>query len=72
MKVEQAKQIASRAIEQLGQALEKGHSEVLRNYLSAIAKFHRYISAMSCSSHRSARTRLEWPAIRPGNGLAGL
>jgi len=29
MKVEQAKQIASKAIEQLSQALERGHSETL-------------------------------------------
>ncbi|MGB7105127.1 MAG: ArdC family protein [Candidatus Acidiferrales bacterium] len=42
MKVEQAKQIASKAIEQLSQALEKGHSETLREYLAAMARFHRY------------------------------
>jgi hypothetical protein len=42
MKVEQAKQIVSAAIEQLSQALERGHSETLRNYLSAIGRFHRY------------------------------
>jgi hypothetical protein len=42
MKVEQAKQIASKAIEELSQALERGHSETLRNYLAAIGRFHRY------------------------------
>lgn len=42
MKVEQAKQIASKAIEQLSQALERGHSEILREYLAAMARFHRY------------------------------
>src|SRR5260370_40420634 len=42
MKVGQAKQIASQAIEQLSQALERGHSETLREYLAAIARFHRY------------------------------
>jgi hypothetical protein len=42
MKVEQAKQIASKAIEQLSQALERGHSETLREYLAAIGRFHRY------------------------------
>jgi hypothetical protein len=42
MKVEQAKQIASKAIEQLSQALERGHSERLREYLAAMARFHRY------------------------------
>ncbi|MGA8144284.1 MAG: ArdC family protein [Candidatus Acidiferrales bacterium] len=42
MKVEQAKQIASNAIEQLKHALERGHSETLTAYLAAIARFHRY------------------------------
>jgi antirestriction factor ArdC-like protein len=42
MKVEQAKQIASKAIEQLSQALEAGHSETLREHLAAMARFHRY------------------------------
>jgi antirestriction protein ArdC len=42
MKVEQAKQIASNAIEQLQQALETGHSERLKEYLAAMARFRRY------------------------------
>lgn len=42
MKVEQAKQIASNAIEQLQQALEAGHSERLKEYLAAMARFRRY------------------------------
>ncbi|HEV3482100.1 MAG TPA: hypothetical protein VGR97_07200 [Candidatus Acidoferrales bacterium] len=42
MKIEQAKQIASNAIEQLRQALEAGHSERLKGYLAAIARFRRY------------------------------
>jgi len=42
MKVEQAKQIASNAIEQLRQALEAGHSERLKQYLAAMARFRRY------------------------------
>jgi len=42
MKVEEAKQIASKAIEQLSQALEAGHSEKLRQHLAAMARFHRY------------------------------
>jgi len=42
MKVEQAKQIATNAIEQLRQALEEGHSGRLREYLAAMARFHRY------------------------------
>jgi hypothetical protein len=39
MKVEQVKQIASKAIEQLSEALERGHSETLINYLAAMAMF---------------------------------
>ncbi len=42
MKVEQAKQIVSKAIEELSQSLERGHSETLRTYLAAIGQFHRY------------------------------
>jgi hypothetical protein len=42
MKVEQAKQIVSKAIEELSQSLERGHSETLRSYLAAIGRFHRY------------------------------
>ncbi|HTT18262.1 MAG TPA: ArdC family protein [Candidatus Sulfotelmatobacter sp.] len=42
MKVEQAKQIANNAIEQLRQALEAGHSEKLTQHLAAMARFHRY------------------------------
>jgi len=42
MKIEQAKQIANKAIEQLGQALEKGHSETLKTYLAAMGRFHQY------------------------------
>jgi antirestriction protein ArdC len=42
MKIEQAKQIANKAIEQLSQALEKGQSETLKTYLLAIGRFHQY------------------------------
>jgi antirestriction protein ArdC len=42
MKIEQAKQIASKAIERLSQALEKGQSETLKIYLAAIGRFHQY------------------------------
>jgi hypothetical protein len=42
MKVEQAKQVASKAIEELSQALERGHSEKMKEYLAAMARFHRY------------------------------
>jgi hypothetical protein len=42
MKVEQAKQIASKAIDELSQALERGHSETLKQYLAAMARFRQY------------------------------
>jgi hypothetical protein len=42
MKVEQASQIAETAIQQLAESLEQGHSEVLRRYLCAMAKFPKY------------------------------
>ena len=42
MKVEQAKQIASKAIDELSHALERGHSETLRKYLAAMARFRQY------------------------------
>ena len=42
MKIEQGKQIASKAIEQLSQALERGHSQTLMEYLAVMARFHRY------------------------------
>src|ERR1700740_1917955 len=42
MKTQKAKQIATKAIEELSQALEAGHSEKLREYLGAMARFHRY------------------------------
>jgi hypothetical protein len=42
MKIEQAKEFATKAVEQLAESLERGQSEVLRNYLAGMAKFHRY------------------------------
>jgi antirestriction protein ArdC len=42
MKVEQAREVASKAIEQLRQALESGQSGRLKEYLAAMARFHRY------------------------------
>jgi antirestriction protein ArdC len=42
MKIEQAKQITSKAIEELSHALEAGHSGMLKEYLGALARFHRY------------------------------
>ena len=42
MRVEQASQIAETAIQQLAKSLEQGHSEELRRYLGAMAKFPKY------------------------------
>src|SRR5260370_17827559 len=60
MKVEQAKQIASKAIEQLSQALERGHSERLREYLAVMARFHRYslFNIMLIASQRPEATHV--------------
>jgi hypothetical protein len=42
MKIEQAREVASKALENLAESLRQGQSEVLRSYLSAMGKFHRY------------------------------
>jgi N-terminal domain of anti-restriction factor ArdC len=42
MKSEQIKQITSKAIEELIEALNAGRSEALTNYLAAMGRFHRY------------------------------
>jgi hypothetical protein len=42
MKIEQAREAATKALESLAESLRQGESEVLRNYLSAMGKFHRY------------------------------
>src|ERR1700687_3842673 len=60
MKSEQIKQITNKAIDQLSEALERGHSEILRSYLSAMAKFHRYslCNLMLILSQRPDATRI--------------
>jgi hypothetical protein len=42
MNIDQAKEVASKALQHLSESLAQGQSEVLRNYLAAIGKFHRY------------------------------
>jgi len=42
MKIEQAREVTSKALEHLSESLAQGESEVLRNYLTAMGKFHRY------------------------------
>jgi hypothetical protein len=42
MKIEQAREITSKALENLAESLAQGQSEVLRSYLAAMGRFHRY------------------------------
>ena len=42
MKTEEAREVASKALEHLSESLAQGQTEVLRNYLAAMGKFHRY------------------------------
>jgi len=42
MKIEEAREVASKALQQMSDSLAKGESEVLRTYLAAMGKFHRY------------------------------
>jgi N-terminal domain of anti-restriction factor ArdC len=42
MNTDQAKQLAENALHALIEALEKGQSEALRNYLAAMGRFHKY------------------------------
>ena len=73
MKVEQAKQIVSKAIEKLSQALERGRSETLTQYLAAIGRFHRYSLLCRAQHNRLyviCRTMLSGPReARRGAGF---
>jgi hypothetical protein len=42
MKTDQAKELIEQQLETLGNALESGHSEQLQDFLSTMARFHRY------------------------------
>jgi N-terminal domain of anti-restriction factor ArdC len=42
MKIEHAREVTSKALENLSESLAHGQSEVLRNYLTAMGRFHRY------------------------------
>jgi len=72
MKVERAKRVASKAIEELSQAPERGHSEKLKEYLAAMVRFHRYslYNVMLIASQRP--TQLGLLAIKHGGSLAGM
>ena len=51
MKLEEIKNKTKEATDYLVQSLEAGHSEVLTQYLGAMAKFHTY-SFLCCQQHR--------------------
>ena len=59
-KVEQAKQIADSAIEQLSQALEAGQSERLKEYLAVMARFRKYSwhNVMLIASQKPSATQV--------------
>ena len=42
MNIEQAREVASKALEHLSESLAQGESEALHNYLAAMGKFHHY------------------------------
>lgn len=42
MKTEDAWKIAGTALDRLATALDSGHSQTLKAYLEALARFHRY------------------------------
>jgi hypothetical protein len=42
MNVEQAREVTSKALQQLSESLVEGESEALRKCLVAMGKFHRY------------------------------
>jgi len=42
MRAEEGKKLVDRALERLSDALERGHSDVLKAYLAAMGRFWRY------------------------------
>lgn len=45
MQIDEAREVATKALENLATSLAGGESETLRNYLRAMGKFHRYSAA---------------------------
>ncbi len=70
MKVERAKRVASKAIEELSQAPERGHSEKLKEYLAAMVRFHRY-SLLCVPQHRNENVNCRTMLIQP-NSESGI
>jgi hypothetical protein len=60
MNLEQAKEVASKARQHLAENLAQGQSEVLRNYLAAMGKFHRYSASnvLLITTQRPEATRV--------------
>jgi hypothetical protein len=72
MKIEQAKEIAEKAIGQLAESLERGQSEGLKDYLAAMARFPRAIRYTTfCSSWPSGQPRLALRVTTLGTVLVG-
>lgn len=71
MKLEEIKNKTKEATDYLVQSLEAGHSEVLTEYLGAMAKFHTYsfgnIMLIAPGRNRLRRTS---PESAPGTRLA--
>jgi hypothetical protein len=42
MNIDEAREVTSKALEHLSESLAQDESEVLRSYLAAMGKFHRY------------------------------
>jgi len=61
MKIEQAKQIASKAVEELSHALEAGHSEKLKEYLGAMAA----ISSVFVAQHHAIASQRQMLPMSP-------
>jgi hypothetical protein len=70
MKLEEIKDRTKEAADYLVQSLEAGHSEVLAQYLGAIAKFHTYSFGNIMLIVRQKPSATTWPESAPGTRLA--
>ena len=72
MTTEQAKTLSENAITRLMEALERGQSDALKTYLSAMSRFHKYSwgnCLLSIANDPMPRT---WRASTLGSGSAVL
>lgn len=60
MNIEEAREVASKALQHLSESLAQGKSCVLRNYLAAMGKFHRYSASniLLITAQRPEATRV--------------